>query len=258
MSTWDMRLRALPGIPMVSTGDDIAALICKAGAEDGHQLADGDVLCVAQKIVSKTEGRIVRLADVTPSPRAEELAQRTGRDPRWCQLVLDESEQVLDLIGRHVVTLDRRGLVDTAGGVDLSNAGIYSEGWACLLPVDPDASARRIRDRIRELTGATVAVIVTDSLGGPHREGSHGAAIGLAGIVAVEKPPVGDADLYGNPAHGDLNRVDELAGAASALMGQSGAARPVVLIRGAHYTSGETGIAPLLVRPAAPVTGLVP
>lgn len=188
MSTWDMRLRALPGIPMVSTGDDIAALICKAGAEDGHQLADGDVLCVAQKIVSKTEGRIVRLADVIPSPRAEELAQRTGRDPRWCQLVLDESEQVLDLIGRHVVTLDRRGLVDTAGGVDLSNAGIYSEGWACLLPVDPDASARRIRDRIRELTGATVAVIVTDSLGGPHREGSHGAAIGLAGIVAVEKP----------------------------------------------------------------------
>ena len=206
---------------------------------DGHRIADGDVLVVAQKIVSKSEDRLVALATVTPTDRARQLADYTGRDPRLCQLYLDESQAVLEIIGRHVVTLDTRGLVDTSGGVDSSNAGVFEEGWACLLPKDPDASARRIRDRVRELTGTAVAVIVSDSLGQPYREGSARAAIGLAGIAGVEKPPPGDKDLFGNPSWGDVNRVDELAAAASTLMGQSSAAKPVVLIRGAHYTPDE-------------------
>ncbi|MGH3709084.1 MAG: coenzyme F420-0:L-glutamate ligase [Pseudonocardiaceae bacterium] len=239
MSSWDMTLRALPGIPHIHPGDDLGALIAHAVGNDGHRLAAGDVLVVAQKIVSKAEDRLVALATVTPTHRARQLADRTGRDPRLCQLYLDESQAVLQIIGRHVVTLDTRGLVDTSAGVDSSNAGVFDQGWACLLPTDPDASARRIRDRIRELTATTVAVIVSDSLGQPYREGSSGAAIGLAGITGLEKPPPGDKDLFDNPSWGDINRVDELAAAASTLMGQSSAATPVVLIRGAHYTPDD-------------------
>ncbi|MGW7006136.1 coenzyme F420-0:L-glutamate ligase [Streptomyces sp. NPDC054933] len=253
MSRWDMTLRALPGIPRIESGDDLGQIIVKALADDGHELTPGDVLVIAQKIVSKAEGRVVTLSTVNPTHRAQRLADRTGRDPRLCQLYLDESQAVLEIIGRHVVTLDNRGMVDTSGGVDSSNAGVFSEGWACLLPVDPDASARRIRDRVRNLTGTTVAVVISDSLGNPHREGSEGAAIGLAGIAAVEKAGPDDVDLYGNPMWGDINRVDELAGAASALMGQSNAARPVVLIRGAAYTPAETtSIRGLLVKVPLP------
>jgi coenzyme F420-0:L-glutamate ligase / coenzyme F420-1:gamma-L-glutamate ligase len=146
---------------------------------------------------------------------------------------------VLQLIGRPVVALDRRGFVDTAAGVDVSKAGVYDEGWACLLPVDPDASERRIRTRIGELTGRTVATIVSDSFGSPYREGSHGMTVGLASIHAPEQPAEGEHDLYGNPAWGHLDRVDELAGAASSLMRQTDGARPVVVIRGAGYTPDE-------------------
>ncbi|MGH3887186.1 MAG: coenzyme F420-0:L-glutamate ligase [Pseudonocardiaceae bacterium] len=253
MSGWDMTLRALPGIKHIVPGDDLGALIVQAVTDDGHHLADGDVLVIAQKIVSKAEDRVVRLNTITPTARAKDLADRTGRDPRLCQLYLDESQAVLDIIGRHVVTLDNRGMVDTAGGVDSSNAGVFAEGWACLLPVDPNASARRIRDRIHTLTGSTVAVIISDSLGNYYREGSEGAAIGLAGIAALERPQPGDIDLYGNPMWGELNRVDELAGAASALMGQSNQARPAVIIRGAPYTPHDNAtIRELLVQPKLP------
>ncbi len=234
-----MMLRALPGIPRIKPGDDLGAVVVDAATADGLPLASGDVIVIAQKIVSKAEDRVMSLDTVAASARAHRLAERTGRDPRLCQLYLDESRAVLQIIGRHVVTLDRRGLVDTAGGVDSTNAGVFAEGWACLLPENPGDSARRIRDRIRELTGAEVAVIISDSLGQPYREGSHGAAIGLAGIAALERPAPGETDLYGNPMRGEINRVDELAAAASALMGQSDAGRPVVVIRGARYTTDE-------------------
>lgn len=250
-----MTLRALPGLPQVKPGDDIATMITEAADGDGLQLQDGDLLVVAQKIVSKSEDRVVALDTVTPTDRAHKLAARTDRDPRLIQLYLDESQAILQIIGRHVVTLDNRGIVDTAGGVDSGNAGVFDEGWACLLPIDPDASARRIRDRIHDLTGVTVAVIISDSLGGPYREGSHGAAIGLAGITAVEQPQPDEIDLYGNPVWGDLNRVDELAGAATALMGQANESRPVVVIRGAPYTPTDNAhLQDLLVKVPVPGT----
>jgi coenzyme F420-0:L-glutamate ligase/coenzyme F420-1:gamma-L-glutamate ligase len=240
MGPWDMQLRAVPGIPMISAGDDLAAIIGAALAADGHALRDSDVVVVAQKIVSKAEGRVVALNTVTAGPEAHGLAGRTGRDARLCQLILDESAEILAVLGRHIITVDVRGLVDTAGGVDSGNAGPFLDGWACLLPEDPDASARRIRHGIRDLTGRTPGVIISDSLGDPFREGSRGAAIGIAGIAAVEKPASGEKDLYDNPMWGDMNRVDELAGAASALMGQGDAARPVVLVRGASWTAEES------------------
>lgn len=238
MGTWDMQLRALPGIPMISAGDDLAAIIARALTADGHVLEDDDVLVAAQKIVSKSENLVIDLDTVTAGPEAHELAERTGRDPRYCQLVLDESSEVVAVLGRHIITVDNRSIVDTAGGVDSGNAGRYGE-WACLLPPDPDASARKIREGIRRLTGAAPGLIISDSLGNPFRRGSHGAAIGLAGIAGVERPETGDEDLSGNPMLGDINRVDELAGAAGVLMGQGDEARPVVLIRGARWTRDE-------------------
>jgi coenzyme F420-0:L-glutamate ligase/coenzyme F420-1:gamma-L-glutamate ligase len=255
MTTWDLRFRALPGIPLIQPGDDLPALIAKAAEADGLALADGDVVVVAQKVVSKAEGRIVRLADVTPTPEAEELAGRTGRDARLCQLYLDESAAVTEVRGRHVVTVHRLGFTGTGAGVDMSNVAGRAEGYAVLLPADPDASARAIRAGLRDLTGATVAVIVSDSFGSPVREGAIGAAIGIAGIRHAEQPQ-GDADLFGNPSTPVMNRVDEIAGAASILMGQTAAARPVIVARGVPYTADEdASITRLLTPPPAPGAG---
>ena len=255
MTTWDMRFRALPGIPLIQPGDDLPALIAKAAEADGLTLADGDVVVVAQKVVSKAEGRIVRLADVTPTPEAVELAGRTGRDARLCQLYLDESAAVTEVRGRHVVTVHRLGFTGTGAGVDMSNVAGQAEGYAVLLPADPDASARAIRAGLRDLTGATVAVIVSDSFGSPVREGAIGAAIGIAGIRHAEQPE-GDADLFGNPSTPMMNRVDEIAGAASILMGQTAAARPVIVARGVPYTADEdASITRLLTPPPAPGAG---
>ena len=255
MTTWDMQFRALPGIPLIQPGDDLPALIAKAAEADGLALADGDVVVVAQKVVSKAEGRIVRLADVTPTAEAEELAARTGRDARLCQLYLDESAAVTEVRGRHVVTVHRLGFTGTGAGVDMSNVADRAEGYAVLLPADPDASARAIRAGLRELAGATVAVIVSDSFGSPVREGAIGAAIGIAGIRHAEQPE-GDADLFGNPSTPMMNRVDEIAGAASILMGQTAAARPVIVARGVPYTADEdASITRLLTPPPAPGAG---
>lgn len=238
MTTWDMTFRALPGIPLVQSGDDLAAIIVRAAADDGLSLSSGDVIVVAQKAVSKAEGRVVSLADVTPSERAVNLGKLTGRDPRLCQLYLDESRAILEIRGRHVVTLHRLGFVGTGAGVDMSNVAKRSDGFAVLLPADPDASARRIRAGIKDRTSAAVAVIISDSFGSPVREGAFGAAIGIAGIRHAEEPE-NDADLYGNPSRPMMNRVDEIASAASILMGETSAAKPVVVGRGIPFTADE-------------------
>ena len=254
MANWDMTFRALPGIPLIRPGEDLAAVIARTAEDDGFALADGDVVVVAQKVVSKAEGRIVHLDDVTPGERAQRLAARTGRDARLCQLYLDESTAILDVKGRHVVTLHRLGFQGTGAGVDMSNVAKRSDGYAALLPEDPDASARRIRAGLRERTGATVAVIVSDSFGSATREGAYGAAIGIAGIRHLEEPEQ-DADLFDNPSKPMMNRVDEIASAASILMGQTAAAKPVVIGRGVPYTVDEQArIADLLITPPLPET----
>jgi coenzyme F420-0:L-glutamate ligase/coenzyme F420-1:gamma-L-glutamate ligase len=238
MTAWDMTFRALPSIPLIKHGDDLGALIVQAAVIDGLAFADADVVVVTQKIVSKAEGRIVHLADVTASARAEKLARLTGRDARLCQLYLDESRAITKINGRHVVTVHRLGFTGTGAGVDISNIADHGEGYAVLLPEDPDASARAIRTGIRERTGSCVAVIVSDSFGSSSREGASGAAIGIAGIRHLEQPD-GDADLSDNLRKPVMNRVDEIASAASILMGQTAAARPVVIGRGVPYTPDE-------------------
>lgn len=230
----------------MESGDDLGEIAVRGLAGDGITPVDGDVLVVAQKVVSKAEGRMVRLADVEPSPKAYDLATQTGRDPAVCQLYLDESSEILGVNGRHVITLHRLGFEGTGAGVDMSNAAAGDEPIAVLLPVNPDASARMIRARILDLTGARLAVIVSDSFGSPTRLGAIGAAIGVAGIAPVEQPE--ETDLFGRASKPMINRVDELAGAASILMGQSGQAKPMILIRGAPFSEDEdTGIAALLI-----------
>jgi coenzyme F420-0:L-glutamate ligase/coenzyme F420-1:gamma-L-glutamate ligase len=254
MTTWDLQLRALPGIGLVKPGDDLAALIVDSAAMDGITFAAHDVLVVASKVVSKAEGRTVDLAEVTPSDRALRLAERTGRDARLCQLYLDESKAVLNIKGRHVVTVDRRGFQGTGAGVDTSNVAPRGEGIAVLLPEDPDASARQLRVRVAELTGHRLAVIISDSFGSDLRDGAYGAAIGIAGIRHLEEPD-GEKDLFDNPSRPLMNRVDEIASAASILMGQTNAARPVVVCRGVPYTTDDdASISRLLIGPALPET----
>lgn len=252
MTEWDISFRGLPGIGLINPGDDLAPIIVKAAEADRFTFADHDVVVVAQKVVSKAENRIVDLATVTPSPRALRLAERTRRDARLCQLYLDESRAILNVKGRHVVTVDNRGFQGTGAGVDMSNVGPRSEGRAVLLPVDPDASARHIRNGIREQAGATVAVIVSDSFGSDLRDGAFGAAIGIAGIRHVEEPD-SEHDLFANPSRPIMNRVDEIASAASILMGQTNAALPVIVGRGIAYTVDEqAAISRLIVGPPLP------
>ena len=206
---------------------------------------------MAQKVVSKAEGRIVRLDEVTPTQRAEDLARahRPG-----CPAVPALPGRVRGRSLRSGVgtwsPLHRLGFIGTGAGVDMSNVADRAEGYAVLLPADPDASARAIRAGLRDLTGATVAVIVSDSFGSPVREGAIGAAIGIAGIRHAEQPE-GDADLFGNPSTPMMNRVDEIASAASILMGQTAAARPVIVGRGVPYTADEDASIDPAAHPAA-------
>jgi coenzyme F420-0:L-glutamate ligase/coenzyme F420-1:gamma-L-glutamate ligase len=249
VTIWELQLHGLPGIGLVQAGDDLGDLIVDAAAADDFPLGATDVVVVASKIVSKAEGRLVDLADVVPTERAQRLAERTGRDPRVCQLYIDESRAILNVKGRHVVTIDRRGFVGTGAGVDMSNVALRSKGIAVLLPVDGDASARRIRDRIAHRCGVRPAVIVSDSFGSAERDGAYGAAIGIAGIRHLEEPD-GEHDLYHNPSRPLMNRVDEVASAASILMGQTDAARPVIICRGVPYTIDEdASISRLLITP---------
>ena len=229
-----LTLVALDGIGRISPGDDLGQLILAAADDVGLALRDGDVVAVAQKIVSKAENRYAVLDDVVPSPRALELSERCRKDPRIVELVLAESRAVLRAVPNVLVVEDRRGLVLANAGIDRSNVEPDASGRerALLLPVDPDASAARLRARIRELAGVDVGVLINDSVGRAWRLGTVGTAIGASGIPGL-------LDLRGTPdLHGralqitEVGFADELAAAASAVMGQADEGRPVVLIRG--------------------------
>ena len=226
------------GLPEIREGDDLPALI--AGRAD---LRDGDVLVVAQKAVSKAEGRVVRLADVEPSDEARRLAGHD--DPRRLEVILSESRRIVRTRPPLVIAETRHGFVCASAGVDSSNAP--EAGLVVLLPVDPDASATRLRKRIRELTGAEVGVIVSDSFGRPWRKGTTDVAIGLAGIRPLLDLK-GERDAAGYELHATVIAVaDELAAAAELVLGKT-AGMPAAVIRGADV-AGE-GSARDLVMPA--------
>lgn len=247
-----MHLFTVAGLPSIQPGDDVAALIAGRLSAAGETLQPGDILVIAQKIVSKAEGRLVRLADVTPSAQAEEIAAIVGKDPRVVQAVLDDSQEVLRVRRGLLVVEQRSGWVCANAGVDRSNVQPGDDGdYLALLPADADASAAAIRNRLIELTGVAPAVIINDSHGRAWRIGTVGTAIGCAGL-----PPIwnqrGLHDLFGYELVSSEECIaDELAAAASLLMGQSNEGRPVVVIRG--YTPPALPPAPArtIQRPAA-------
>jgi len=229
----ELRLIALPDFPKVESGDDVAALTASALAGGGLVLRTDDVLVFAQKVISKAEGRRIDLATVVPSAAALELAHTVQKDPRLVELVLSESRRVVRCARDVLIVEHRLGLIMANAGIDQSNVADPAGGeFALLLPEDPDASAARLRDRLRTLTGSEPGVVISDSFGRPWRVGTVGVAIGCAGFPATLDLR-GQTDLFGRPLRVTVvGHADEIASAASVLMGQASEARPVILVRG--------------------------
>jgi coenzyme F420-0:L-glutamate ligase/coenzyme F420-1:gamma-L-glutamate ligase len=234
-----LELIALDGIGEVQLGDDLARLVAEAASASDVTLADDDVLVVTQKIVSKAEGRLVELSSVEPSDFASDWARRWGKDPRQVELVLRESASIVRMgAGGLIISRTRHGLVCANAGVDVSNVG--GGDVASLLPIDPDASAQRLRDGLRERSGAAPAVVISDSFGRPWRNGIVNVAIGSAGIEAV-RDMRGERDAAGRVMQATVIAVaDELASAAD-LAGGKVEGRPVVVVRGYAWRRSDAG-----------------
>ncbi len=228
---------ALPGIPLVAPGADVGALTLAGLEAAGIVLQHGDVLVLASKIVSKAEGRSVRLSEVQPSPEAQEVARVCRKDPRLVELILGESNRVLRLRADLIVVEHRLGFVCANAGIDHSNADADAD-IVLLLPRDPDASAGSVRAAVMAATGADVAVIVNDSHGRAWRLGTVGVAIGVAGLLPLSDLR-GQPDLFGHALQVTvLGAADELAAAASILQGAADESSPIIHLRGAPYRTG--------------------
>jgi coenzyme F420-0:L-glutamate ligase/coenzyme F420-1:gamma-L-glutamate ligase len=238
-------LTAIEGIPMVKAGDDPASLIAKGLEQTGLQLSDGDIVLVCQKIVSKAEGRTVHLGDVEPSPYARNYAARWEKDPRLVEVVLRQSSRIVRNDRGVLIVETGPGWVCANAGVDESNT--LDDNRAILLPLDADASAAKIRSGLRRLTGADVAVVVTDTFGRPWRDGLTEVCIGIAGINPMLDLR-GSTDLGGRELHHTVVAIaDELAAAGGLLM-EKAAAIPAVHVRGYRFKPYE-GSAKVLIRP---------
>ncbi|MCW5838845.1 MAG: coenzyme F420-0:L-glutamate ligase [Anaerolineales bacterium] len=231
---------------MVQPGDDLAALLLAALLRQGLTLQDGDVIVLAQKIVSKAEGRYRHLGEVTPSARALELAALTEKDPRLVQLILDESNEVLRARPGLLVVEHRLGFVSANAGIDHSNLPGSDEDAYLLLPQDPDASASRLRSVLEQASAAKLGVLIIDSHGRAWREGTLGTTIGLSGLPGLVDLR-GTPDLAGRPLRvTQLAAGDELAAAASLAMGQAAEGCPAVHVRGFPYALREATLSELL------------
>ena len=227
-----LSITPLAGIPMVRAGDDLAALILSALAAQKLALAPGDILVVAQKIVSKAEGRQVSLSSITPSTDAIQLAKETEKDPRLVELILRESTTVLRKKPGVLIVRQKLGIVGAQAGIDQSNIEHGADENALLLPEDPDRSARNIRDAIARRTGVRPGVIVSDSMNRPWRLGTIGGAIGSAGIQVLDDRR-GKHDIYGREMKVTMiNRADSVATAATLVMGETTERTPAALVRG--------------------------
>ena len=242
-------LTALEGIPMIHPGDDLAKIIFKSVTFSGISLLDGDILVVAQKIVSKAEGRLVNLASVEPSDSAIKLAVYAEKDPRLIELNLRESNEVLRVRAGTLIVEHHLGFVCANAGIDHSNvAGEPSsnEEWVLLLPENPDESARNLRDKLQDISGAGLGVMIIDSHGRAWRLGTVGTAIGLAGVPGVVDLR-GRPDLFGYKLRiTEVGAADELAAAASLVMGQADENTPVVHARGFPYALRESSVKEIL------------
>lgn len=233
-----VEIRALGGIPLVREGDDLAALILSALAASEMTLRDDDVLVVSSKIVSKSEGRRVALASVTPGDEALRLAEEVRKDPRVVELILRESVMVSRKAPFVLVTQHRLGFVSANAGIDQSNIE-SSDEYVLLLPLDPDASAAALRDQIAQATGHRVAVVISDTHGRPFRLGNIGVAIGVSGLAALVDHR-GEQDLFGRELKATVQGYGDLiASAAHLVCGEGAEGLPVVLVRGLLLPDGD-------------------
>jgi len=250
MASSSLTLTALAGVPMVAPGDDLPALLATALADNGIALEEGDILVIAQKVVSKAESCFRDLAAVTPSPEAEALAAKADKDPRMIEVILCESKEVLRVVPGVVIVESRLGLVHANAGIDQSNVahGEMAEP-ILLLPDDPDLSAGAIRSHLMGDLNK-FAVVISDSVGRAWRNGTVGLAIGSAGLDALVDLR-GRTDLNGRVLEvTEIGFADEVAAAASLLMGKADEGAPVVLVRGLDFNAGIGGVGSLL-RPKA-------
>lgn len=242
-----LELLGLENIGEIRAGDSVGQLICDACARQGIELADDDVLVVAQKIVSKAEGRTLNLKDVQPSERAKELAQELDKEPELVEVILGESRSVIRTGGRALIVETRHGFICANAGVDQSNVGLKQ---VTLLPEDPDRSAREVRGEIHKCTGKSPGVIISDSFGRAWRLGTVDVAIGIAGMKPI-KDERGTRDRYGYQLKAAVAAVaDEIAAAAELVMGKREAI-PVVLVRGFETEKKQDGSGQELLRPQA-------
>jgi coenzyme F420-0:L-glutamate ligase/coenzyme F420-1:gamma-L-glutamate ligase len=249
MSVPDLEFYRLPDIPLVGSGDDLGRMLSRAIAAAGLTLKQGDILAIAQKIVSKSEGREVKLADVEAGEQAHALARECDKDPRLVQLILDESLRIVRKRPGVIIVEHRNGIVLANAGIDRSNVD-GEQDRVLLLPADPDGSARRLREALAAESGVAPGILITDSIGRPWRMGSLGVAIGCSGVLALADLR-GRPDLFGRPMEtSETSPADALAAAATLAMGEAAEGTPAVLIRGWPAT-GDDQPASAILRPAA-------
>lgn len=251
-----LTLTALAGIPLIRHGDNLADIVVGALQENNITLEENDILVLAQKIVSKAEGRAVNLASVTPSARAIELATQTEKDPRLVELILQESKEVLRTRPGTIIVEHSLGFVCANAGIDHSNVappfpmgegtGVRAEEWVLLLPEEPDRSAETLRREIHSKTEKQIGVLIIDSHGRAWRNGTVGVAIGMAGLPGLQDLR-GRPDLFGFTLRiTQVGVADELAAAASLIMGQAAEGRPLVHVRGFPYPLREGSLKELI------------
>lgn len=245
----ELRFMSIPHIPHIQPGDNLAELLLTALQQANIELQAGDVLAIAQKIVSKAEGRQVNLASVAPGAQSQIVAGHTGKDPRVVELILRESEEISRMRPGVLIVRHRLGFTSANAGIDRSNvAQSDADETVLLLPEDPDASAARICQHLQDHFQVQVGVVITDSHGRPFRLGTVGVAIGVAGMPALWNRR-GDLDLYGYALqHTDVAVADEVAAAAGLLMGQAAEGSPAIVVRGLQLPAGD-GKATDLIRP---------
>ena len=228
----NIKLIGIENIPLIGEGDDIADLILNAMAEEDINIENGDIFVIAETIISKAEGNKINLKTIKPSPKAFELAEKTGKDPYLVESIIQESNEILKVGPDFIISETKHGFVCANAGIDESNV---EDGLATPIPEDPDKSASIIREKIENLTEKEVVVIISDTQGRAFREGAIGTAIGISGMSALWDRK-GEKDLYGRELQTTSIAVaDELASAASILMGQANEGIPVVIIRGVNY-----------------------
>ncbi len=244
-------LTPLVGIPLIQSGDDLSAILLQAVDRTGLRLQEGDILVLAQKIVSKAEGRLLNLSRINPSKEAIQLAEQVQKDPRFVELVLQESNSVLRTRPGTLIVEHKRGFVCANAGIDHSNVSGpdgSAEDWVLLLPEDPDGSARRLREHLEQACGCRLGVLIIDSHGRAWRMGVVGTAIGMAGVPGLIDMR-GESDLFGYRLQvTQIAAADELAAAASLVMGQAAESLPAIHVRGFPYPLRDSGL-PELIRP---------